>query len=73
MLLGLPHIQITVGEIAASTARNTNFFCQALGMVNDQHAQAERTGLRGAKQACRASANYDGIECGKACLRLQSV
>src|SRR5690554_766439 len=54
-------IDPSIGEIAASAARNPDLFAQLARMVDKQDASAALTGLRGAHHAGCASADHDDI------------
>jgi len=55
---------VAIGEIAAPTAGDANALADLFHVIDEQHAQATATGLRGAHHAGSAGANHNHI---KAC------
>ena len=51
-----------IGEVAAPATGDAYAFSQHFGMVNEQHAAATLSGLRGAHHAGGTSTNDDDIE-----------
>jgi hypothetical protein len=57
-------VERAVGEVGAPAAGDAHFFGHALGVVDQQHAQAALARLRGAEQAGGAGAEDDGVNLG---------
>ena len=64
-------IQVAVGEVAAPTARNTDFLRHFLAVVQHEHIQPALRGDSSTEQASCTGANDDGIEMlhGRQCMR----
>ena len=62
VLVAGARVEVAVGEVAAPTAGDADFFGHPLGVVDEQHAQAALARLCGAKQACRPCAHNDNVK-----------
>lgn len=62
MLVRRTHVQIAVGEVAASAARDADLLGHLGRMIDQQHLQALLAGLGRAEQAGGTGADDDGVK-----------
>jgi len=61
VLLGVTRIETAVGEIATTAPRNSNFFCDFFGVIEQEDAQAELAGDTSGHKPGGASAHNDRV------------
>ena len=60
---------VEVGEIAAATAGDENFFADTTIVLQHKHSSTAQTGRSRTHQACTTRANDDGVELLKGLIR----
>lgn len=62
MLLRLAGVEVAVGEVAAATTRDANFFRDFWGVIDEEHSQAQLACDPSAEQPCSSSADDSDVE-----------